>query len=145
MKYMLPFVWLFVAIFSWAPCSCTGLGAALSPASAGRGSSPGSTAGRADEPVRRRPAADPAAVRELRLLGQAVTLDQLAEVPHYAYDHILDEYTRAGAAEANHVSVSNMEADAEKDRQVSSGSSSLAREQPDEIADLKSACRVWRM
>ena len=119
MRYLMPLVWAFVAIFV--------LGAVFSfnSASSGRG---GNATNYLFAKVDDKEVTNQQFDRNLAMMreqyknfaayGQAATLQQYSELPRYAWEQLLEEYAQAAAAEKQGVSVSANDADAELQKQV---------------------------
>lgn len=67
--------------------------------------------------------------------GQGATLQQYSELPRYAWEQLLEEYAQAAAAEKQGISVSYNEADAELQKQVDEQLKTIgAGAKPEELA-----------
>lgn len=118
MRYLMPLVWAFVAIFV--------LGAVFSfnSASSSRGTANEYLFARVDDKdvTKQQFARNLEMMREqyksFAAYGQSATLQQYSELPRYAWEQLLDEYAQAAAAEKQGISVSASEAQAELEKQI---------------------------
>lgn len=119
MRYLMPLVWAFVAIFV--------LGAIFSfnsASSRGQGGSGDYLFARVgDQDITKAQFAQNLEMmreqyKSFASYGQGATLQQYSELPRYAWEQLLDEYAQAAAAEKMGVSVSGSEAQAELEKQV---------------------------
>lgn len=143
MKYLMVLVWMFIAIFV--------LGAAFMYGGSGRSSRGG--AGTSEGLFAKINGHEVSMQDYKRSLdsmrqqftmmggaGRSVSLEQQQDLPRYAYDQILREYTQAEAAEANGVQVSEGDAGAEIEKRVQQRLDQLkVGSTPEQIEQMKGA------
>lgn len=118
MKYLMPVVWAFVAIFVLSAVFQFNQSASRN---AGGGSGVFARIGDKEvttEQFARNLSMMREQYRSFASYGQAASLQQYAELPRYAWEQLLEEYAQAAAAEKRGISVSISEADKELRDQV---------------------------
>lgn len=141
MRFLMPLVWTFVAIFV--------IGAIFSfnGASSGRN---GAAADYLFAKVDGKEVTNQQFARNLDMMreqyksfasyGQGATLQQYSELPRYAWEQLLEEYAQAAAAEKQGISVSFNEADAELQKQVDERLKTIGvGAKPEELAQYRQA------
>jgi len=146
MRYLMPLVWAFVAIFV--------LGAIFSfngASSSRRSMADDYLFAKVDdkEVTKQQFARNLEMMREqyksFAAYGQAATLQQYADLPRYAWEQLLDEYAQAAAAEKQGISVSYNEADAELQKQVDERLKTIGvGAKPEELAQYRQALLASR-
>lgn len=148
MKYLMPFVWMFVVIF------VVGSVFFYSFNGSGRGgAAPSRSGGGAGEGLFARVNGEPVTDQEFASIlsqtrdqfrsftamgGQGAGLDLQAQIPVYAWNQILQNYAQQSAAQANGVRVSEGDARAESDREVEERLRQLGEgSTQEEVADMR--------